>query len=146
MAKMCSGGSCMHRRGSSALPSFQYGRCMDKDAYHGYSKLVDCVQGIDEPVTPWHVLLDRNTLHCNPIDYHIMNSLQLVHHAGSCIGHCRATRLEMDHFCFEPSNSHTEATTPSVEPKQEDMQLMKQIEGWRRCCTAISQTGNEGGK
>ena len=63
-----------------------------------------------------------------------MNGLQLVHHAGSCIGHCRATRLEMDHFCAEQQYT----------PVQETRRTVVQEEKWQGCCNAPSKPAPTG--
>ena len=75
----------------------------------------------------------------HPVEYHIMNGLQLVHHAGSCIGHCRATRLEMDHFCSEQNSC-------SARPTQEIVQSVAQEEKWPGCCDTPPKTRNVEGE
>lgn len=51
-----------------------------------------------------------------------MNNITLSHHAGTCVGHCRAQRLDMDHSCINAtalwmsssSSSSSSASSPNT--------------------------------
>ncbi|KAL5376957.1 hypothetical protein DPSP01_010065 [Paraphaeosphaeria sporulosa] len=64
-----------------------------------------------------------------------MNAIQLSHHAGSCIGHCRAQRHEMDCHddgVVEASTSHIEHV--QVEQKEKFVLPIALEERWEGTC------------